>query len=497
MSGFVKTAALALSILMLASLAAACGGTAPQAGPSDTTAAPAQTEAETTAADPLTAAMNGLPEHDFDGYTFRVFDRSLISNEVWVTVDVLSETITGEPINDAVYERNALLCEKYNITLGELSNKGSNADVSAAAARLVAAGDDAFDTITDGITYVGTKLASPGMLIDLNSITSLHPDGECWDAVLSRDATVNGRLYFTTGDISIMDNYGTWCVMFNKDIVKNNNLPDFYKLVSEGKWTLEEMYGASLAATRDLDGNGTIDEKDCIGFLSESTNNYHLWVGGGQSITKRGADGFPELSMYSERSVAVFERVETFQFDRAATITGSEHSKGMTGMGEMFRAGNGLFRLGGMYEVGALRVSDVDFGVIPTPKFDEAQDGYRATFSNTNFTVYGVPVTVSDAERTGAILEAMARISRHTLTNAYFDVSLNGKFLRDDDSMPMIDIILSSRICDIGSVYDVGGLRALFGTMYSGRVLDMTSKYESLASKAQAALDQINAAYGR
>lgn len=110
MPRFVKTAALAFSILMLASLTAACGNTASPSGAPETTAPPESTVAETTAADRLTETLNALPAHDYDGYAFRIFDRSQITNEVWITIDVLSDTITGEPINDAgsVYDIGGL-----------------------------------------------------------------------------------------------------------------------------------------------------------------------------------------------------------------------------------------------------------------------------------------------------------------------------------------------------------------------------------------------------
>ena len=59
-----------------------------------------------------------------------------------------------------------------------------------------------------------------------------------------------------------------------------------------------------------------------------------------------------------------------------------------------------------------------------------------------------VPKTNSDLERTGIILEALARESSDTVIPAYYDVTLKNKLLRDDDSVKMLDIIFGNRKLD-------------------------------------------------
>lgn len=63
---------------------------------------------------------------------------------------------------------------------------------------------------------------------------------------------------------------------------------------------------------------------------------------------------------------------------------------------------------------------------------------------------------------------------------AYYDVCLQRKYTRDDDSAAMLDIIFSSTVYDIGRVYAIGGyLDALCETLKKSQNTVM-STYDKL-----------------
>jgi hypothetical protein len=64
-----------------------------------------------------------------------------------------------------------------------------------------------------------------------------------------------------------------------------------------------------------------------------------------------------------------------------------------------------------------------------------------------------VPVTFSDLERTGIVLEALCAESRARVRPAYYDKMLKTKIARDDESEEMLDIMFSTRRADPGMVY--------------------------------------------
>ena len=85
----------------------------------DTTAPAAETETETEAED--TELLPDIPKLDFEGRTFTILTSGLndTNGKDWITYDVYAESINGEPINDAVFERNEYLNSTYNIKLAE------------------------------------------------------------------------------------------------------------------------------------------------------------------------------------------------------------------------------------------------------------------------------------------------------------------------------------------------------------------------------------------
>ena len=61
-----------------------------------------------------------------------------------------------------------------------------------------------------------------------------------------------------------------------------------------------------------------------------------------------------------------------------------------------------------------------------------------------------IPMTARDPERTSIILEALCAIGYDKVIPAYFEVALQAKASRDNESADMLDIIKAARIYDLG-----------------------------------------------
>lgn len=483
------TALFILSAMLLTSFASftACGGGDKPVQDADTSSGEttaAETTAPPTNEELLAATRASLPKVDFEGYTFTVLDRDE-SNIKWFTYDVFAENINGDPINDAVYERNSILEDLYNIKIAE---KKVARPVNDAATAILAA-DEYFDTLTDGLTHLAKTLAAPGYVVDYHTIDTIKLSNDWWDSQMSSGLSVNNKLYYATGDISIMDNSGTWCVLFNKSMIEDFSLDKPYALVEDGTWTLSKMYDMAKVVALDIDGDGKMGDWDQYGVMSETYNTFAFWSCSGELITKKDSDDLPVLSMYNDRSAAVLELVQDIQLDLVVTITGPRHSKAMAeGVNVAFKNGLGLFIFGGMMLITDYRASEVDFGIVPAPKYDEAQERYYNTYSYGNCTAYSIPITASDLSRTGTIMESMAALSKYSLTPAYYEITLEGKFLRDEESKDMLDLVLSTRNFDLGSIYDWGGVFSIFAAMYNAKAYDFASRYAAVEEKANKAI---------
>ena len=440
----------------------------------DTDLSAAETEAP---ADPTAEAVNAIlasyADKDYNGYEFKILDRDEEHHGEWMTCDVFSEGATGDPINDAVYIRNQMLEETFNIKITEAPAENPANVIK----QIVPAGDDAYDLVTDGLCHLA-NLTSSNMLYDFNDISDIQLDGAWWDQNMRREFTICGKLFFETGDISIMDNEGTWCVLFNKQLAEQHDFGSLYELVNNGAWTMDRMYDMMKAVAADIDGDGKMTKDDRWGYIGESFNIYAFWVGGGDRIASIGDDGLPTITMYNERSSSVYDKVLTMQFDKSCSGLVSAAFSTFDEIYTCFKDGRALFEYGAMDLVSDYRDSATNFGILPAPKYDEAQKDYANTFSYGNMAAYSIPTTAGNIHRTGAITEAMAQISRYTLTPAYYDVSLKGKFVRDTESEEMLDLILNTRSYDIGSILQWGTSFSIFTGAGAAKVGTFASQYE-------------------
>ena len=480
-------AAFLLACLMLLPAAAACG----TADTQDTDNTPITDGAETTAAvteadtENLEYVRTLLPSHDFGGHTFIVVDRE-VGNE-WRTIDVYAEAENGDVINDAVFQRNMTVEEAFNIVITEY--KLDPYDIGPHIRKTVSAGDESYDTFTESVSTL-SGLAAENYLLDWTQISALQPEKPWWDPMMTSDCSIGNKIFFNTGDISIMDNYGTWCMLFNKDMVRDYDLGDVYAMVEDGTWTLDVMYDMAKTAARDLDGNGQMDDGDQWGFVTEAYNMFGLWASTGEKIAGKNADDLPVLSMYNERSAAAAEKIRALQSDTSVTMSAERCAGSYEFSNAIFKNNKALFMFGGLWLLSNYRDSEVNFGIIPAPKYDEAQPQYYTTYSAYNCTAFGIPTHASDAERTGAILEAMAMISRYTLTPAYYDKALIGKYIRDEESAGMLDIILASRNYDLGNIYNWGNLQYIFDQLHASQNAQFSSLYSASERLAQKQMEK-------
>ena len=102
----------------------------------------------------------------------------------------------------------------------------------------------------------------------------------------------------------------------------------------------------------------------------------------------------------------------------------------------------------------AFRPYDVEFGILPAPKYDEAQANY-ISYASENIFRLCIPANASDPKRTGTILDALSYESKASVLPLYYNQTICQKGLRDEDSIEMLSIINSSRMTDIGFIFGI------------------------------------------
>ena len=163
----------------------------------------------------------------------------------------------------------------------------------------------------------------------------------------------------------------------------------------------------------------------------------------------------------------------------------------------MFAGNRALFYAIFFANITSLRTMETDFGILPYPKLDESQAQYSST-SRDNFDLFVLPVDVKDKEFSGIITEALCAESYRSVVPTYYDVVLKTKTSRDEESAEMIDIIRDSLTFDLGYLCStsLNGLGHIFVNLVRNNSTDLASKYASAENAAQAALQEMLAAYG-
>ncbi|MHB1152038.1 MAG: hypothetical protein ACYCWE_09920 [Eubacteriales bacterium] len=486
MSNICKTTAVLLIIAVYILTAACAEGTDPALKVADTAETAVTTEA-------VTEMKANIPDNlDYAGYTYTFLISGNIENDRQKN-DFYSDAETGEPVNDARFIRNTKIEDLLGINIETVEQYGSDAGYNALL-KSVTASDFSYDTAML-CGYATCKLASNGYLYDINSLQYVDLSQPWWDQKATGDLSIKGRLFYTTGDISTADNDGTCTILFNKKLVTDHNLSDPYSLVNTGKWTVDVFGEMSKAVSTDLNGDGKYDKNDQFGIMIWDDTMMGIVNGIGEKCATINADGELELTLYNTRVLTMFDKFTAIVYDKSVAYAYQRVSYDITDPVNMFSGNQVLFFMQLLDLVTYFRDMETDFGIIPFPKLDETQDGYAHTIGSWHSVFLCVPSVLEDAERTGIVLEAMACESLKTVTPAYYEKTLVGKLVRDDESAEMLDIILSTRVYDAGWYYQFGGYNEQIMNLFRSYKSDFTSMYQKYEPAAIKAIEKVNAAF--
>ena len=481
-----KISALLLCLFMLASCGGSSGGTnnereaAPVVGADEGAAEQRQEAEENKRMD------SDAPVKDFGGYEYRILSRDE-SYQIWAGTDADAEEENGDPINDAVYRRNRIIEDRFNILI---VNKASP-DISGAARRAITAGTDEYDIMMGPLANCfADTLSMGGLLTVLKTVPYLDLPKPWYDQKANDHLTIGKRLYVTVSDIGKVDKDATWSYLFNKKLVSDFSLESPYQLVNSGEWTIDKMLELSKGVSRDLDGDGKMGIEDMYGYAGDTYNLYLALLSSGSGVTAKDSDDLPIYIGLDDAGVSSFHKLLEMLGDKNLTLRADDHySSGLpvwggTGiMDSAFMENRVLFFDTSMARVQFYRNMDSDFGIIPPPKRDAAQKEYICTVSTFSTNSLCIPVTLPDYERTGIITDALAAESRYTLIPAYYELQLKTKFARDDESAEMLDIIFAGRKFDLALIYDWGGVTSVFANAMQRNSPDIISALEKIEER--------------
>ena len=249
--------------------------------------------------------------------------------------------------------------------------------------------------------------------------------------------------------------------------------------------------GKAVAA--DLDGNGTMDVYDRWGLVGCDMNTSMFFLGSGERFTRKDENDLPYLTMSLESITRALDIVFNLQFDREV-VQSVQDWPGHSANGwedpvrVNFRADRALFYTAGLLTYTLLRDMESPFGMVPMPMVLPEQQRFYTTLNPNNANTIAIPITVQNPGAVSHVVEALMAESRYTLRPAYFYVAMERQFMRDEESVEMLEIILESRIFDLIVAYQWGGLVEAVEGLTRSQSRDVMSLFERLQSRTESAI---------
>ena len=189
-----RIAAVVLSLLLLLS---ACGESV------ENTDSPSAAETELAPeiveeAETEPVISDDLPESDFEGYEYVIYNSNPETNTWFITVHVVADEDSAEAIPAAIFKRNLAVEERMNIRISEVEQSADQIK------NAIMSGDSSFDlTLMQGPSVLAQ--AQSGYLIDLKTLPHQNFEKPYWDYNAYKQLSICNKLFICVGDFLTTD----------------------------------------------------------------------------------------------------------------------------------------------------------------------------------------------------------------------------------------------------------------------------------------------------
>jgi hypothetical protein len=394
--------------------------------------------------------------------------------------------MNGEVVNDALFNQRSKVSDRFNVEVTCTANDGNDA-VAANAHNLVISGDDTYAIVYnhDNMTMNnGLK----GDFCNLRSFEILDFSKPWWQGA-SQVFTIQNKLFATANPMAMSGIYMNCTVSFNKKLMSDLQLEAPYEKVRNGEWYLDDMIGMIQQGMRDLDGNGKYDAKDQWGFLTASYGWLQFQSDMGAGCMEKDDQGNVRFTGNIDKMVSVMEKFDSLD-EYTQTSSGTDYNV------QMFSEGRGLFMFSenrNLYE--SMRDTDISYGILPAPKFDELQENYASA----GYDIYWGVLLSSSAheELISYCLESISCENYNNVIPAVWEAVLGSKLADAPEDTEMFYIIRDVQYVDLGyalsqSIAGLSSIVFLKTNTTAGQTASFIQKLQKSLSKGT---DRLNKSY--
>ncbi|MGN1408813.1 MAG: hypothetical protein ACI4XJ_01420, partial [Eubacteriales bacterium] len=386
--------ALLLSSIVMSAFAGCAADTTETESESKETAAVADSEStQESESETENEIRDDLPELDYAGADVNILSRDFERYKNELTVDEL----TGDVVNDAVYNRNLGVQNRLNIKIANEKLEPENSHGPMGTIKnMITAGDGHYDLYVGSMFTVIAESVN-GYWKNLRDVENLDLTKSYWSQYFIEKASVGDALYTVTGDLAFSIIRLMSVTIYNQELADNYGIKDLYDVVNEGKWTYDYEYNLVKDIYQDTNGDGKRGSEDFYGLLTSDTYSVDAYTSAfDMTILDKDSDNYPAISVDIEKNSAILEKVNRLLWETdgvfAHTFYGADAE--MEDIARDFSEEKSVFMSTWLFstETQYLREMQADYGILPYPKYNEEQSEYFS-YSNDQFSVFVIPKT--------------------------------------------------------------------------------------------------------
>ena len=398
------------------------------------------------------AVKCSLPDDvKFDGETVNI----LVRDEDCYIKEVFAEQ-SGDVVDDAIYDRNLAVSERLGVKIGYTAVKDQyGMEVSKRIRESVLAGDEPYQ-LAFGAQYYSTGSALEGAYYNLLDMKYIDTTAPYYSQGFIDAATIHDTLFYITGDASITQTSRSITTFFNKKLAGTwLSDVDLYSMVRDGKWTWENFGNLLKSTYEDLNGNGERDIDDFYGLCTTITADPFDAVipSCNIKIASVDKDGNISLTLNNERTVNTYEMLDALLNRNDGVMYKDNSDESWDMVLKHFKSSKSIFYLRTLdIAESDLRDFTDPYGILPIPKYDEAQENYY-TVPHDLYSIIFVPANCSNPDLVSAFIDVMNYESYKKVTPAYFETALKAKYLDGNEDAEMYDMIVAGKCFDPAVIY--------------------------------------------
>lgn len=376
----------------------------------------------------ITRFKMDLSKEKYGGASVKI--ASTKSNTI-VPDETVSTTLSQE-----LQRRNKYVEELLNVSISAVqADSQTMLDEMQAAVRAGAYYADLVEFPQSYISIYGNA----GVLMNLQSLPGLQFDAEYFNPTGTSAGTGGDMIYALAGYASLNPD-SLSAVFFNKGLMEQLQMESPYALVDRGEWTMDKYleYTAALSA---LDGG-------YYSYAAQNTATYLpdlLFFSGGQRLTHSARGAYPYINFNAEDTLDLFAKMSAIVYDDNA------YGNAISGI-SAFNEGNTLFLIDRLDVMPIIANSSAEWGILPLPKYSAEQEAYVSLAYYEDAMFFGAVPTISDVQKASDVLMAL-NMSSYGLTPDAQVKNSAYLYLRDNDSIRMLDIVLKSAAYDFAYTF--------------------------------------------